>query len=296
MSLEVMNVSKSISGKRIIKNVTFSLLDNEIVALVGPNGAGKTTLLKLISNLIHLDEGTININGYNVQKNRKSYLNELSFMQDSSVLYPELTGIEHLNFIAEIKGKNSEDILNTVKKLDIEEYIHKKVKTYSLGMKQHLLLGIAILAQPRFLLLDEPLNGLDPTSSILLRNLLLDLRKQGTSILFSSHILSEVDKVSDRILFIRNGQIIAENAEVEKKSSYLFNISRSDKMVGLLDKQPYIKNIKKVNGNEVQLTLEDGFFNTIIKILCENSIDILDIKKTEYHTEELYKHLFEEKI
>ena len=295
MIAEIKNINKKIAGKDIIRDISFSLNKNEVIALVGPNGAGKTTLLKLLTGLISLDNGLINICGFNIQTERENALAETSFMQDSSMLYQDLTGYEHLHFIANINKKSSVFIQEITEELGISDYIHKKVSKYSLGMMQHLLLAIAILSKPKLLLLDEPLNGLDPTSSTLLRGIIIKLRNQGTSVLFSSHILAEVDKVADRILFIREGTIIAEKIMENIDSlnvSYKFYISQPEEAVLLLSKENFIIEVKRLEKNELQLTLSGSYLNEVIKILSNANIDILDIKKIEFHTESIYRELY----
>lgn len=297
MLLQVSNVSKSISKKEIIKNISFSLQQQEIVALVGPNGSGKTTLLKLIATLLKLEKGKIQIGGVDIEGDRNNYLNEVSFMQDSSVLYAEMSGYDHLEYIAGVKGKTKKDISEVIKELVIEEYIHRKVKTYSLGMKQHLLLSLAVLSNPRLLLLDEPLNGLDPTSSNLLRTIIFRLRNQGTTILFSSHILSEVDKVSDRVLFIRNGELIHENLEDKKRDRYQFKVSSPINMINLLKDKAYVIELEHIDASdEILLTMHEGHFNDVLKVLAEKEIEVMEVSKKEFQSEAIYQRLYEEKV
>ncbi|MEH6989517.1 ABC transporter ATP-binding protein [Cytobacillus firmus] len=290
------NVYKKIGNKEIIQDVSFTLNENEIVALVGPNGAGKTTLLKLISNLIHADTGNIEICNVNVGVNRLEALTMMSFMQDSSVLYDELTGYDHIIFISKMKKIGSEEVKQLIEKLKMKKYIHFKVKTYSLGMKQHLLLALSLLSKPKLLLMDEPLNGLDPSSSQLLREITLDLRKQGTTILFSSHILSEVDKVADRLLFIQEGKIISEEKnEISGNVTYTFKVSNPISAGKLLNQEKNVKVTTILKNGDLQITLLSPDLSKIIKLLIENSHSITDIVKTESNAELIYHNLYGDK-
>ncbi|NHM31280.1 ABC transporter ATP-binding protein [Neobacillus terrae] len=295
MIAEIKGIYKKIDNKEIINNINFTIGENEIVALVGPNGAGKTTLLKLVSNLIFPDEGSIKICNLNPSKNREQALAKISFMQDSSVLYPDLTGYDHLFFIAKVKDIPLSKINKVIKKLKIEKYINLKVRKYSLGMKQHLLLAISLLSKPKLLLMDEPLNGLDPSSSLLLRQLILELRDEGTSILFSSHILGEVDKVADRILFIREGQIVEEKSSENfkcKKNSYLLKITKPEEVRNILKSESNINELVILDCGEIQLTLIEPDLREIIKKLYDNHIFIIDIHKTEQRTETIYHSIY----
>lgn len=294
MIAEIKGISKKIDNKIIIDNITFHLKTHEVVALVGPNGAGKTTLLKIMSSLLKFDSGTIQVCGRNIQKSREKVLTDLSFMQDSSVLYNNLTGFDHLHFIAKINNSKKDIIKEIIKELKIEKYIHKKVGKYSLGMKQHLLLAIALVNKPQVLLLDEPLNGLDPSSSIMLRNIILKLREQGTSILFSSHILGEVDKVADRILFINEGRIISEkNIDDLPSKVYRLKVSEVKRVLKILT--PKVRELIELDNNEIQITLSDFELNKIIEYLYNEKIEIYDIEKIENDTESIYHYLYGEK-
>ena len=295
MIAEVNGISKRISNKIILDNITFSLKSNEVVALVGPNGAGKTTLLKTMAGLLKLDGGTIQIFGLNTQKNREQVLSKLSFMQDSSVLYSNLTGYDHLHFIAKINKLKKDSVQEMIKELKIENYIYKKVAKYSMGMKQHLLLAIALINKPQLLLLDEPLNGLNPGSSSMLRNIILKLRNQGTSILFSSHVLGEVDKVADRILFIKEGKIISENHldSLTSNKIYIFRVSPIKMAIEILT--PQVAELVELDNNKVKITIPNLGFNEILKSLYENKIEIYDIEETENGAESIYHNLYGEK-
>jgi ABC-2 type transport system ATP-binding protein len=295
MIVEVQNVSKSIRGKEIIKGNSFYLRDGEVVALVGPNGAGKTTLLKIIANLITPDSGTINICGYNNQKKRELALSNLAFMQDSTVLYSYITGYDHLYLISKIHSKSINDIEKIIEYIGIKGYVHKKVRTYSLGMKQHLLLAIALLSKPKVLLMDEPLNGLDPSSSLLLRKIIAELSNQGTTIFYSSHILAEVDKVADRIIFIREGKIVDEKNAVfqviSKHVEYIIKVSEHERAINKLKDVENIVDIQSKN-KELRITIPTSDLNNIIKKLYDNKIDIIDIEKNKFRTESIYHNLF----
>lgn len=206
--INVEQVHKSFGNHHVLKGVTFSIQEPGIVALVGPNGSGKSTLMNIIMNLIDADSGDVKILGESPPN--VNIFQNVSFLKDNSVLYHYLTGRDHLDYAASLYGLNQERVHEVIDKIGIDTYVDKRVEQYSLGMKQHLLIALAILNQPKFILMDEPLNGLDPTSVIHTRQLILELAAAGTSILMSSHTLSEVDAVTNHILFLREGIVQEE--------------------------------------------------------------------------------------
>ncbi len=218
MILSVNQIHKSYRKEKVLTGLSFEIENPQIVALVGPNGSGKSTLLNIITNLVTADEGAITILG----KSNKdpSIFRDVSFMQDNSVLYDYLTGYDHLQFIGDVQGIKRKQLMEAAKRVGIDGYLNKKVAYYSLGMKQHLLLTLAIANQPKLLILDEPLNGLDPTSAIKVRELLLQLEEQGTAILLSSHNLAEIDRVTSHVLFLKDGVLINEELSISAEERY----------------------------------------------------------------------------
>lgn len=209
MIIKVNNLDKFYKSKQVLKNINFEISTPSIMGLVGPNGAGKTTLMNCITNLINYQNGDIEILG---KSNKDAEIfKEISFMQDNRVLYPYLTGYDHLKYICDIQNIDYKEIKNISEKIGINSYLNMKTKEYSLGMKQHLLIAMAIINKPKLIIMDEPLNGLDPDSIIATRELIKELHNDGTTILISSHSLSELDLITSDIIFIKNGEIVIEN-------------------------------------------------------------------------------------
>lgn len=187
--VEVKNLSKKYGKQQILKDVSFELSEREIVGFIGPNGAGKSTTMKCLCSLIFPDAGSIQICGYDLKTEREKALGNLSAMIESPALYPNLTGMQNLKLFANLKQVSNERIKELEVFTKLEKDLHKKVSKYSMGMKQRLALGIALLNKPKFIILDEPTNGLDPSGIIELREILQELKtKENVSILFSSHI------------------------------------------------------------------------------------------------------------
>ena len=163
--LEVININKSFGKQSVLENINFKLEPGECIALVAPNGSGKTTLMSIIAGITESNGGNVFINQMDCKTN--DFYRQIGFMQDNSVLYPYLTGYDHLSFVAMAHDLPKQSVLDTAKRLDIDSFMHKRVSAYSLGMKQQLLFALSIIHKPKVLLLDEPFNGLDPTTTLL---------------------------------------------------------------------------------------------------------------------------------
>lgn len=295
MVLVLKNVSKTINNKEIIKQVCFSLNNNEVLALIGPNGAGKTTLLNLISTLLKPDTGIITLGNKDIFLNKKEALKDIFYLQDSSVLYGDLTGYDHLLFVAKLKSIPRSQIEKVISSLKMSDYVKIKVKKYSLGMKQHLILALAMISKAKLVLLDEPLNGLDPSSSLQLREIILNLKKEGTSIIFSSHILSEVDKVADRFLFIKDGQIVnVIDNNVHDLVTYLITFSNINIPVKLIENN-IIKSVIQRNKTDYLVTVNKDNTEKFFEMLFKKNYLIKDIQRIDQGSELIYHEIYEEK-
>lgn len=208
--LTLKKISKNIKSKKILKDVSFTLSSGNIIGLVGGNGAGKTTLMKVILGLSSYQSGTLK--SYTTKKS-----NDIGALIENPGLYPFLTGFENMKLINE--DKDTSNIQQIVDKLEMNDFIHSKAKTYSLGMKQKLGIALALLNHPKLVILDEPMNGLDPKSVKNVRETIIDFKNQGVTFLISSHILSELVKVTDSILIIDKGEIIKETTMEELNQS-----------------------------------------------------------------------------
>lgn len=207
--LEVKNVTKKIGKREILHDASFSIKEGSIVGLVGPNGAGKSTLIKTILGLYRIHHGEVLIGGYSVKKEYEKALESVGTIIESPDMYSHLSGLKNLEIYAKMyRIKELSSIMEVVRKLKLEKRIKEPVKNYSLGMKQRLGIAQAILHHPKLLILDEPTNGLDPRGIYELRELLINLKKEGTTILISSHILSEIEQVCDQIIMIDEGTIV----------------------------------------------------------------------------------------
>ena len=209
--LEVNNISKRIGKKQILDDVSFFLCNKEIVGLVGKNGVGKSTLIKVILGLQKCNKGIIKINGFNLRTNYVEAIKGVSGIVETPDMYSYLSGYENLLLIKRMyKDVRDEDIDRVVKLVNLNDSINIKVSKYSLGMKQRLGIACSLLSKPNILILDEPTNGLDHTSIVELRNILLKLKEDGIGILVSSHNLYELENICNRVYFMDKGRIVNE--------------------------------------------------------------------------------------
>ena len=210
--VEIKEVFKTIDKEEILSGINLQIAEGEIYGFLGPNGAGKTTLMKCMLSLSTVTSGSIEIFGKNLQDHREEILSQVGSIIESPIFYDNCTAKEILEIHAQYMGKNiiESDIIRALRMVGLKNTT-KKVKEFSLGMRQRLGLARAFLTKPKLLILDEPINGLDPIGIQEIRNLLLSLSKEhGITILISSHILSEISQIADKIGFIKNGEIVEQ--------------------------------------------------------------------------------------
>lgn len=279
--LQVIDLEKKYNGRTILDKVNFGLEKGQIKALVGPNGSGKTTLMNSISNSIKIDGGKIVID--NEQYDDEKIFNKLTFFRDETILDFNMKGIDYLELIKNAYKKSTEDVNNICKKYEIEGFAHKRVGEYSLGMKKKLMLAMSFLPENDYVLLDEPLNGLDPTSVIKTKNLLKEIAKQNVGIIISSHGLNDLDDISRDILFLKDKKILEEKLESVK---YL-NLSTSN--------DELVKKTLMNKGYEYEnklIILKDENIKSILKILSQLDVNIYSIDKKSKSSQERYMELF----
>jgi ABC-2 type transport system ATP-binding protein len=211
------NITKTIKGKEIIKGISFSIDEGEILGFLGPNGAGKSTTLRMIVGLSTPTSGVIEICGHSITKNYVQAMSNVGCIIEGPDLYNYISGMDNLKMLAAMSREVKEkDILEAVELVGLENRIKDKVSTYSLGMKQRLGLAQALMHNPKLLILDEPTNGLDPSGINELRSIIKSLVKEkNMSMLISSHLMSEIELLCDKVSIIKNGTIL-KNAVIQE--------------------------------------------------------------------------------
>lgn len=219
--IELKNLKKVYKDTTTVDLKKLTVREGEIYGFLGPNGAGKTTTMKMILSLVEPTLGEILVNGQNIKENN-DYLNQIGSMIEEPSYYPNLTGYENLLVFQKMVGFDEDNIWPTLKLVGLAEDKNRKklVKAYSLGMKQRLALAFALVKKPQILLLDEPTNGLDPAGIHEIRELIVKLAKEeGLTVFISSHILSEIEQIADRVGIINHGCLVYEGEILEIKSN-----------------------------------------------------------------------------
>ena len=296
-SVEVDNLTKMYKDLKAVDNLTFKIRNGEIFGLLGPNGAGKTTTIKAMLNLIHSNSGNIKINGIDIGRDDIEAKKYIGYLPERVAFYENLTPLQTLNFFCELKNFNKSIVKTLINEVGLEDAINRKVGTFSKGMVQ--LLGVAqvMIGNPSIFILDEPMGGLDARWVKIIREKIKMLNEKGATILFSSHILSEVENLCDRVAIINNGKLIAVDT-VPNLNKYLLIKPRLEiSITGLNGKIPdVIKNIEGVDSVDAKddilfVTCESSIRSRVITILEESGIKISGIKTIEPSLEEAFVKL-----
>ncbi|MDU1277186.1 MAG: ABC transporter ATP-binding protein [Clostridium sp.] len=222
--LEIIDLKKSFGEKQVLKGINLKINKGSIIGYIGPNGAGKSTTVKIIMGLVTGYTGEIRIFGEDISKDDGSYRKKIGYVPEVPEIYDSLTGKEYLTFIAQLYDIDYDKADNKARKLmdilGIADVYEKRISSYSKGMKQKLILISSLIHDPEILFLDEPLSGLDANSLMIIKEILSYLAKEGKTIFYSSHIMEVVEKISDRIILINNGEIVADGNFEELKSNY----------------------------------------------------------------------------
>ena len=299
MSIVISNLTKLYGHQRAVDQISFKVNDNEIVGFLGPNGAGKSTTMKIITGYLQADSGTATVNGIDVNTDSLETKKQIGYLPEGNPLYYEMYVREYLAFIAGIHNK-----LKSVKGR-IEEVIdltglrlesNKKTGQLSKGYKQRVGLAAALIHDPKVLILDEPTTGLDPNQIVEIRQLIKDLGKNKT-VLFSSHILQEVESICDRVIIINKGNIVADdtlaNLQAGNKNSHIVVVQFG----GNID-EARVRNIEGVDdlqevANQYHLqTLDpEKLKKLLLEFSLQNNLDIISLQSKSRSLEEVFRNL-----
>ena len=295
--LKTSNLTKTYNGKEVVSNVSMNIKKGEIYGFLGPNGAGKTTIMKMMTNLVKPTSGEIEIFDQKLTDTSYDFLKRLGTIIEYPVFYERLTGRENLELHCEYMGYHDKGAIDKALDLvNLKNIDNKLVKDFSLGMKQRLGIARAITTKPELLILDEPINGLDPIGIKELRNLFKMLSKEyGITILISSHILGEIEQMADTIGVINSGRLIEEvsmQSIRESNTEYIELVTKNYKKASyILSNTLNITNFKVLDNGVIRIYEETVPQSIISKTLILNDVLIEEITKKNSSLEEHFLNL-----
>lgn len=297
--METVGLQKSYRGKLVVDDVSIHIPKGSIYGFVGPNGAGKSTVMKMILNLIYPESGKVRLFGEKVTDHSYEIFKRVGSIIENPYFYEKMTACQNLQLHCEYMGfPNKERIDEVLQMVHLQNVEEKQIRHYSLGMKQRLAIARAILTHPEFLMLDEPINALDPEGIREMRNLFLRLnREEGTTIFISSHILSEVDLLADRIGVIRNGKLLTEVPieEIHKRQTEYISLQVDDvaRAAALLEAME-IQNFSVTDSAFIRIYDTDISGKTLSKTMIENGVGVESLGRRQDTLEDYFFWLTEE--
>lgn len=289
--LKLKNVSKSFGKRKIIDNLNLEVEEGEIYGFLGPNGSGKTTTIKMILRLINSDSGEIKVNGYDTKKQFEKAMECIGAIVENPDLYKYMSGIDNLRLHARIRNIDEKRIKEVLELVELKGREKDKVGKYSLGMKQRLGLALTLLHKPKVLILDEPTNGLDPAGIKKLRDILKEIsHKEGVAVFVSSHILSEMQLMCDRVAVLDNGKIVKvekiSDTNEEKEEVVEIKVRNIEKAVKIL-KEEFNLDVK-IENNKINITVRTEKLPEVIKKLAIADTEIQLVIPKEHTLEDIF--------
>ncbi|WP_163653458.1 ABC transporter ATP-binding protein [Listeria sp. PSOL-1] len=293
--LQLHEITKKIGSKTIIHDISFDIEPGEVFGLLGPNGAGKTTIIRSIVGLINRSSGKVIINGKDIDNHFKEAIANIGAIIENPEFYLYMSGLDNLKQFARMSRKeiSAARIDEVIEQVKLTNAIHQKVKTYSLGMRQRLGVAQALLHNPTLLILDEPTNGLDPQGMAEFRELIRLLANQGTSVLISSHLLSEIQQITDRFAIIEKGKLthIQTISDLENTAQMLYRIRVSDVNAAKQALLALNLNITDSQEDMLEFEIEKEQIAQVAKALVANHIDLLELVRQQASLEERFLQL-----
>ncbi|MER2008641.1 MULTISPECIES: ABC transporter ATP-binding protein [unclassified Psychrobacillus] len=287
--LEVRQLRKKYGKKIVLRDISFEIYEGDVIGLVGPNGAGKSTLLRSILAIEEFEYGTVKVK--NVSNQSPDFYKHVTFLPSDNYLYMQLTGFDHLAFVANIYRLEKTAIEEVIEQIGIRSYVDQPVKSYSFGMRQHLLIALCILTKPSVILMDEPFNGLDPTSTIELKELIRTLHAQGISFLISTHNLDILEDLTKKIWFIKDGTLFKDDKTLVVNLPYQIEV--------LVPKDTVLEKLMTDSSLPYQvwenriITDQNHDVGEYLEWLLKNKVQILSVNQRKPNLEERYKHFYE---
>ncbi|HWJ77091.1 MAG TPA: ABC transporter ATP-binding protein [Niallia sp.] len=285
-ALEVKNLTKRIKGRNIVDDVSFTVEKGEIFGLLGPNGAGKTTIIRMIVSLINRTNGKVVVNNHDLDSDFSKAMSSIGAIVENPEFYKYMSGYKNLKHYARmaIEEVPEERFQEVIKLVGLENAIHQKVKTYSLGMRQRLGVAQALLHNPALLILDEPTNGLDPQGIREFRDYLHLLAREGISVLVSSHLLSEMQLMCHRFAIIEKGKLIHVSTMDETVSEVdaeirdvTFELDQPKEAMEILKNSEYVVEMESTKEKGLLIKIPKDKIPVVNKLLVENNVLVYGI-------------------
>ena len=302
--ITIENLTKRYGEKTVLDHVSFTVDKGEIVGFLGPNGAGKTTTMNILTGYIFSDEGVVTVDGYDVLQSPFEVKRRIGYLPEQPPLYYDMTVREYLEFVFDlkrIKGERNVQIGEILKKVHIQDVSGRLIKNLSKGYRQRVGLAQALIGNPEVLILDEPTVGLDPKQMIEIRNLICELGKEHTVIL-SSHILSEISAVCERVIIINRGKIVAVDtpqhlAEHMIGTSYRLTVKgNGERILKLLRETEGVLGAQPLENGDYRIELASGVQDEMVREqlfyrLAEQQLPLLGEKPEELSLEDIFLRL-----
>lgn len=290
-ALRVEKVSKNYDGFKAVNNISFMLPEGRMFGLLGPNGAGKTTTMRMIMNIIIPDEGRVEIFGNAFREETKD---RIGYLPEERGLYPKMKLLSHLQFLGEMKGLSSSRAKvvaeEWLEKFDLGKWAEHKVQDLSKGMQQKVQFIGTIMHSPDLLIVDEPFSGLDPVNAKFLRDILIDLKKQGKTIILSTHLMDQAEKLCDDICLINRGKVVLNGNLRDIKRSYSHNaiLLEYSGNGGFISGLPFVQKIDDY-GNYMEVRLKDDAGpGQLFKSLAESGLDVKKFEAAETSLNDIF--------
>jgi ABC-2 type transport system ATP-binding protein len=298
MSITVKNLTKIYGEQRAVDNISFSVNKGEIVGFLGPNGAGKSTTMKMITGYLQPDAGNIQVSDVDVTKDPLAAKKKVGYLPESNALYYDMYVKEYLDFVADVhKISNRKSAIdNVITQVGLTKEKAKKVGQLSKGYKQRVGLAAALLHNPEVLILDEPTSGLDPNQIVEIRSVIKE-QGQDKLVLFSSHILQEVEAICDRVIIINKGKIVADDKLSNLQRTSSNNIVRVSFKEALeaewLKRLPDVKAVSKVDSFSWTIDTEhpENVRKGLLQLALEHNLNIVSLQSENQSLEEVFRSL-----
>ncbi len=299
MSVIVENLTKDYDGQLAVNDVSFTAAKGEIVGFLGPNGAGKTTTMKIITCFIPQTKGKVTVCGHDVSKESLKVRKLIGYLPEHNPLYKEMYVKEYLNFVAGLyKLSNKKNRVGELIELTgLEKEQHKKIQALSKGYRQRVGLAQSMLHDPEVLILDEPTSGLDPNQLVEIRSLIKNIGKEKT-VIFSTHIMQEVQAICDRVIIINSGKLVANDkignltSTLTKGKTYIVEF-KSKEAIKLLEKKEFVKDISVLNDLKYKVNTVDerDLREEIFKFALQNNQTLLELREDQSTVEDVFQKL-----